>query len=75
LAGRGTLARRDAVKAQIADKKTQDAISQNIDALGRVLELYAQFPNPTDDHGTRSRLSSIIQTLRRLQPVNNAGSN
>jgi hypothetical protein len=75
VAGRETLARREAVTALIANKKTQDAISQNIDALGRVLELYVKWPNANSDDGTRTYLLATIRGLRRLQTVNNADTN
>jgi hypothetical protein len=75
VAFRETLARRKAVTALIADKKTQDAISQNIDALGRVVELYKQWPNANSDDGTGTYLLSLIQGLRKLQRAKNANSN
>ena len=75
VSGRERLARREAVTAMIADKKTQDAIVQNIHALERVLELYGQLPNAMYDDGTGRHVLAIIQTLRRLRPLSDAGSN
>ena len=75
VAFRETVARREAVTALIADKKAQDAISQNIDALERVLELYKQWPNANSDDGTGTYLLSLIQGLRKLQRIKNATSN
>jgi hypothetical protein len=72
---RETLARSHAVKALIADKSIQGAISRNIDALEGVLELYIKWPNANPDDGTRAYFIATIQGLRRLQPGNHADSN